>query len=183
MRITRDRKAHTITLDQIHYVKKVVKCFGQENCKEVSTPLPTRYSPRPNEGNTNPTLRSCYQSVIGSLLYIMLGTRPDIAYSVIKMLQFFANPSEEYLQRALYIVCYLLSTMDLYIWYSVSGNQNGLIAYSNTDWAGDHETSRSTTGYAVFLANGIISWLSRQQKRVRLSSIEAKYCGMTETAK
>ena len=161
MRITRDRKAHTITLDQIHYVKKVVKCFGQENCKEVSTPLPTGYSPRPNEGNTNPTLWSCYQSVIGSLLYIMLGTRPDIAYSVIKMLQFFANPSEEYLQRALYIVCYLLSTTDLYIWYSVSGNQNGLIAYSDTDWAGDHETSRSTTGYAVFLANGIFSWLSR----------------------
>ena len=97
MRITRDHKAHTITLDQIHYVEKVAKCFGQENCKEVSTPLPTGYSPRPNKGNTNPTLRSHYQSVIGSLLYIMLGTRPDIAYSVIKMSQFFANPLEEYL--------------------------------------------------------------------------------------
>ena len=88
MRITRDCKAHTITLDQTHYVEKVAKCFGQENCKEVSTPLPTGYSPRPNEGNANPTLRSHYQSVIGSLLYIMLGTRPDIAYSVIKMSQF-----------------------------------------------------------------------------------------------
>ena len=91
----------------------------------------------------------------------MLGTRPDIAYSVIKMLQFFANPSEEHLQRALYIVHYLSCTMDLCIWYFVSGNQNGLIGYSNTDWAGDHETSCSTTGYAIFLANGFVSWLSR----------------------
>ena len=91
----------------------------------------------------------------------MLGTRPDIAYLVIKMLQFSANPSEKHLQRALYIVHYLSSTTDLCIWYSVSGNQNGLIAYSDTDWAGDHETSCFTTGYAVFLANGIVSWLSR----------------------
>ena len=56
MGITRDCKAHTITLDQIHYAEKVAKHFGQENCKEVSTLLPTRYSPRPNESNTNPTL-------------------------------------------------------------------------------------------------------------------------------
>ena len=85
----------------------------------------------------------------------MLGTRPDIAYSVIKMSQFSANPSEEHLQRALYIVCYLSSTADLCIWYSTSGNQNGLIAYSDTDWTGDHKTSCSTNGYAIFLANGI----------------------------
>ena len=179
MRITRDCKAHMITLDQTYYVEKVAKCFGQENCKEVSTPLSTRYSLRSNEGNTNPTLRSCYQLVIGSLLYIMLETRPDIAYLVIKMAQFSTNPSEEHPQRALYIVCYLSSTMNLCIWYSASGNQNGLIAYFNTDWAGDHETSCFTTGYAIFLANSIVFWLSRQQKRIRLSSTEAEYCDMT----
>ena len=183
IRITRDHKGHTITLDQTHYVEKVAKHFGQENCKEVSIPLPTRYSPRPNEGNINPTLQNHYQLVIGSLLYIMLGIRPDIAYSVIKILQFSANPSEEHLQRALYIVCYLSSTMNLYIQYSASGNWNRLIAYSDTDWAGDHETSHPTTGYAIFLANDIVSWLSRQQKRVRFSSTEAEYCGMTKTAK
>ena len=164
-------------------MEKVAKRFGQENCKEVSIPLSTGYSLRPNEGNTNPTLRSHYQLVIGLLLYIMLGTRPDITYSVIKMSQFSANPSEEHLQKALYIVCYLSSTMDLCIWYSASGNQNGLNVYSNTDWAGDHETSRSITGYAIFLANSIVSWLSMQQKRVRLSSTEVEYCGITETAK
>ena len=72
--------------------------------------------------------------------------------------------------------------MDLCIQYSASGNQNELIAYSDTDWAGIHKTSCFTTSYAIFLANGIISWLSMQQKRVRLSSTEAEYCGMTEAA-
>jgi hypothetical protein len=67
--------------------------------------------------------------------------------------------------------------------YSGTGNHNGLCAYSDTDWAGDVETSRSTTGYAIFLGNGIVSWLSRRQRRVTLSSTEAEYCGMTETAK
>ena len=113
----------------------------------------------------------------------MLKTRSDIAYSVIKMSQFSADPSEEHLQRALYIVCYLSSTMDLCIWYSASGNQNGLIAYFDTNWADDYKTSCFTTGYAIFLVNGIVSWLSRQQKRVKLSSTEVEYCGMTETAK
>ena len=112
----------------------------------------------------------------------MLGTQPDIAYSVIKMSQFIANPTEEHLQKALYIVHYLSCTTDLCICYSGLGDKNGFIAYSDMDWGGDVETSRSTTGYAMFLANRIISWLSWRQKRVHLSSTEVEYVGMTETA-
>ena len=61
--------------------------------------------------------------------------------------------------------------------------QTYVCVYSDTDWAGDIETSRSTTGYAIFLGNGIVSWLSRRQRRVTLSSTEVEYCSMTETAK
>ena len=162
MRITRNRKKWAITLDQTHFVEKVVKQFGQENCKPISVPLPTGYNPRSNpDKEANATLRSQYQLIIGSLLYIMLRTQPDIAYFVIKMSQFAANPTKEHLQKALYIVCYLSSTMDLCICYSGLGDKNGFIAYSDTDWGGDIETSQSTTGYTMFLANGIISWLSR----------------------
>ena len=87
----------------------------------------------------------------------MLGTRPDLAYSVIKMSQYSSNPSEEHLQKAMQIVRYLAHARTLCVIYTASGNQSGLIAYSDTDWAGDVETSRSTTGYAIFLANGIVS--------------------------
>lgn len=112
----------------------------------------------------------------------MLGTRPDLAFSVIKMSQFSANPTEEHLNKALYIVRYLASTRDLCLSYQ-GNNQSGFLAYSDTDWAGDIDTRRSTTGYCIFLADGIVSWLSRRQRKVTLSSTEAEYVGMTEAAK
>jgi len=163
MRITSDCKKQVINLDQTCYAEKVVKQFGQKDCKLVTVPLPTGYNLRPNlnQDELNAALHSYYQSVIESLLYIILGTRPDIAFAVIKMSQFSSNPMEEHLQKVLYIVCYLSSFQDLCILYSGHGDQNGLCTYSDTDWAGDVETSCSTTGYAIFIGNGIVSWLSR----------------------
>ena len=110
----------------------------------------------------------------------MLGTCPDIAFSVIKMSQFSSNPSEK--QKALYIVQYLLDTKDLCITYD-GASGSGFVAYSDTDWGGDLETHQSTSGYAMFLGNGIVSWLSRQQCNITLSSTEAEYVGMTEASK
>ena len=92
------------------------------------------------------------------------------------------NPTKEHLQKALYIVHYLSSTMDLYICDLDFEDNNGFIAHSDMDWGGDVETLWSTTGYAMFLENGIISWLSLWQKRVCLSSTEAEYVDMMETA-
>ena len=73
----------------------------------------------------------------------MLGTRPDIAQTVIKMSQFFSNPLEEHLQKALYIVWYLTGTKNLCIKYD-GASKADFVAYSDTDWAGDYETHRST---------------------------------------
>ena len=183
MKITRDRWKRSLILDQTKYTSKVVKHFGQENCKETSVPFSASYIPRSNEEKENSSLCSHYQSVIRSLLYIMLGTRPDIVYAVIKMSQYSFNPSEVHLQKAIQIVRYFSHSQSLYIKYSASGTESGLITYLDIDWAGDVETSHSTTGYTMFLANGIVSWLSRWQKHVRLSSTEAEYCGMIECTK
>ena len=182
MRITRDRIKKTLKLDQISYADKVIKRFKLNDAKIARTPLPSGYNPLPNTTQSTPHLRSRYQSVIGSLLYIMLGTRPDIAQAVIKMSQFSSNPLEEHLQKALYIVRYLAGTKNLCIKYN-GASKAGFVAYSDTDWAGDHETRRSTSGYAIFLGNGIVSWLLRRQCKITLSSTEAEYVGMTEVAK
>jgi transposase InsO family protein len=182
MRITRDRIKKTLKLDQISYAEKVVKRFKLDNAKIARTPLPSSYNPLPNSTQSTSNLRTRYQSVIGSLLYIMLGTRPDIAQAVIKMSQFSSNPTEDHLQKALYIVRYLAGTKSLCIKYD-GASKTGFVAYSDTDWAGDHETRRSTSGYAIFLGDGIVSWLSRRQRKITLSSTEAEYVGMTEAAK
>ena len=104
MQITRDHVKHTLKLDQISYAAKVIEHFKLNNAKVTCTSLPSGHNPAPNPKTTTPQLHSCYQLAIGSLLYIMLGTCPDTAFSVIKMSQFSSNASEDHIQKALYIV-------------------------------------------------------------------------------
>jgi hypothetical protein len=132
MCITRDCKKRTINLDQCAYAEKVLKCFGLQNAKPARTPLPTGYNPTISDIEATSELRSQYQSVIGSLLYIMLGTRPDLAFVVIHMSQFCANPSQEHLSRALYIVRYLGSTKYLTLKFN-GANHDGCLGYTDSD--------------------------------------------------
>jgi len=112
----------------------------------------------------------------------MIGTRPDIAYAVTKMAQFAANPSEDHLQRALYICRYLLGTSNYALIFD-GKSDGGIIAYTDSDWASDPVTRKSTTGYLVKLANGIFCWNSRAQKSIALSSTEAEYMSLCDTSR
>jgi hypothetical protein len=120
-----------IILEQKDYLKKVLECFNIYNAKSVPTPLPMGYILMPNPDNVDEQLRICYQQIIGSLLYLILGTHPDISFTVTKMLQFASNFSQEHLNQALYICHYLVGTTDYTLTY---GKDNtGLIAYADTD--------------------------------------------------
>jgi hypothetical protein len=179
MRITRHKGA--ISLDQKDYLKTVLERFNMQNVKEASTPLPSGYNPVPNTLPVDEKLRTRYQQVIGSLLYLMLGTRPDIAYAVTKMAQFAANPSEEHFNKALYICKYLAGTKDYKLQYGLK--QHGLYGYADADWASDPGSRRSTTGYLVLLSGSAISWNSRAQKTIALSSTEAEYMSLSDTCR
>ena len=104
------------------------------NAKVAQTLLPTGYMPTPNEGEVNPQICTIFQQVIGSLLYIMLGTRPDIAFAVTKLAQFVANPSQEHLDKAKYILCYLVGTVKYTLVYKGTSSK-GLIVYADSDYA------------------------------------------------
>ena len=149
------------------------------NAKYVRTPLPSGYQPEPNKGEVNPQMRSEFQQVIGLLLYIMLGTCPDIAFAVTKLAQFAANPSKEHLDKARYIVCYLAGTANYALVFNGASNK-GLIAYTDSDYAADLVKRRSTTGFLFKLADGIISWQSRAQKTIALSATEAEYMALSD---
>src|SRR6201996_3091849 len=182
LRMRIQRKGGKIYLDQTAYLQKVLQRFNVQNMKSVPTPLPEGYQPSPNTSDANPALRSKFQQVIGSLLYIMLGTRPDIAFAVTKLSQHAANPTEDHLSRAIYICRYLLGTADYAMVYDGPSN-GGLMAYADSDWASDPITRKSTTGYLVKLAGAIFSWNSRAQKTVALSSTEAEYMLLSDTSK
>jgi Reverse transcriptase (RNA-dependent DNA polymerase) len=95
-RITQKEK--DIHLDQHDYLDKMLERFSMTNAKSVPTPLPSNWVPQLDKGKASPELLRQYQSIIGSLLYLMIGTRPDIAFAVTKLAQFSANPSQEHFE-------------------------------------------------------------------------------------
>ena len=153
-----------------------------QNAKSASTPLPGGYKPLENTSRADPKLRSKFQTVIGSLLYIMLGTRPDITYAVTKLSQHSANPSQDHLDKALYICRYLVGTKDYALVYNGKSG-DGIIACTDSDWAADPIKRRSVTGYFLKMAGGIFSWQSRAQKTVALSSTEAEYMALSDCSR
>ena len=182
MRINYNKNLGTLIIDQEAYAKKIVKRFDLQNCKPARTPLPTGYIPSAATKECTAEMRSYYQQIIGSLLYLALGTRPDITYQVILMSQFCANPDERHIQMALYIVRHINTTLLAKI--VLNGlNKEGFMAFTDADWAADKISRKSVTGYIVTLAGGAISWVSRKQKTIALSSTEAEYMSMSDTSR
>jgi hypothetical protein len=161
---------------------EVLKQCGMENAKSAPTPLPAGYVPAPNKGTATPELQSWFQTVIGLLIYIMLGTCPDIAFAVTKLAQFLANPSQDHVNKALHVCHYLISTRKYCLVYNGESGA-GLIAYSNSDWASDPNTRQSQSGYFLMLAGGIVSWTSHAQKTIAFLSTEAEYMSISDCSR
>jgi Reverse transcriptase (RNA-dependent DNA polymerase) len=96
MHITQKKK--DIHLDQHDYLDKVLEHFSMTNAKSAPTPLPSNWVPQLSKGKASPELLRKYQSIISLLLYLMIGTRPDIVFAVTKLAQFSANPSQEHFE-------------------------------------------------------------------------------------
>ena len=113
-------------------------------------------------------------------MYAMLGTRPDIVFAVTHLAKFSSNPSNEHMHLAKYILRYLLGTKSFALCYD-GGSNSGLIAYSDSDWAKDCDDRHSTSGFIFMMANCVISWVSRHQPTVSLSSTEVEYKVASDT--
>jgi len=125
--------------------------------------------------------RTWYAKAIGSLMYAMLGTRPDISFAVSCCSRYLANPMEQHIKAVKRIMRYLGGSIDLSIVYR--GELDSLIGYTDSDWAGDQDTRRSHSGYVFNVGSGAISWSSKRQPTVALSSTEAEYMGQTQATK
>ena len=172
-------KGHTIHLDQCAYLQKVIERCDMLNAKSTSTPLLAGYYATKNTEPIDVELRSCLQMVIGSLLYLMLGTRPDIAFVVTHLSHHSANPSQDHLSKALYICRYLIGTSKYSLVYN-GGSGAGLTACTNLNWGSDPTSRLLQTGFYLKLADGLISWTSRVQKTIAYLSTEAEYMALSD---
>lgn len=184
MTVTRDRPNRTLRLGQQSYLTKVLRDFGMEDCKHTVTPMGTEASnlvSAPKDYSAPPTDVKEYQRLIGSLMYAMLGSRPDIAFAVSMVSRFASNPTAEHITAAKRILRYLKGTLDYQLTYR--GDLQALTGYSDADWAGDKDTRRSTGGFVFNVGSGIVSWSSKRQATVALSSCESELMAETQAAK
>ena len=104
-------------------------------------------------------------------------TRPDISYAVNILSQFMAKPNESHWKAAKKVLRYLKGTMNFVLLYTDKFDVQ-LAGFSDSDWAGNLDDRRSTTGYAFNIGSGVVSWSSKKEPTISLSSIEAEYKAM-----
>ena len=118
-----------------------------------------------------------YLAAVGSLNYLAIGTRPDLAHVVGELGQFNSNPGPGHWKVVQHVLKYLKGTADLGLTYGPSNpdSQCTLQAYCDASYAGDEDRGWSTTGYAFFIGGAAVSWSSKQQPTVVTSSSDAEY--------
>lgn len=181
MTVRRDRVNRTVYLGQRAYIEKFLKEYDMWDVKPAATPMDKAPVPAPDEYDAPETLRTRYQRAVGALMYCMLGTRPDIAFAVSVVSRYSSNPTVAQWDSVVRIFRYLRATVDLELVFSDS--LGPLTGFTDADWAGDHETRRSTSGYVFSIGSAAISWSSKRQPTVALSTCEAEYIGQTQATK
>lgn len=171
----------SIRISQLTYTKKLLERFGMANCKMVSTPI-TKEQNQPGKDDEPRTEHFPYRQAVGALMYLMTGTRPDIAYAVSVASRTLENPSWNDWIRVKRIFRYLQGTSSYGIIYR-SDCKGYLKGFSDADHGGDESTGRSTTGVVCTYANGAISWMSQRQTSVAISTTEAEVVAASEGAR
>jgi hypothetical protein len=168
----------SIKMFQSHYTKKILTKFGMADSRSRTTPCEAK--PDIVNGDPRP-LEAKYREVVGSLIYLMTCTRPDISWTVTRLSQKLENPGPAEWIMVKHVLRYLKGSINTGLHYHKSRNGLSLVGYSDSDWASS-EDRRSTTGYYFALnpAGPPVSWKSRKQPTVALSSCEAEYMAFTE---
>ena len=161
-----------IFLSQSKYAKNLVKKFGLESASSIRTPM------SPNVKLTVDLLGksvdpSLYRSMIGSLLYLT-ASRPDISYSVGVCARYQANPKESHMITLKRIIKYVKTTAKFGVWYN-EDTSDILVGYFDADWAGNADDRKSTSGGCFYVGNNLVSWMSKKQNSISLSTAEVEY--------
>lgn len=186
--IRRDRGKKEIYLSQENYIRSVLERTGMSDCKPSKTPLPANLKVTSVDPVDDTTLHTTnidgvevsYLSIVGSLMYAMLATRPDLAFAVGLLGRFSSAPKACHWALAKRCLRYLQHTRTMELKYDGKGQSVDVtfIGYVDAAWSDDVETSRSTGGYVFISSQGAVGWSSKRQPMVALSSTEAEYISM-----
>ncbi|CAJ2661640.1 unnamed protein product [Trifolium pratense] len=167
-----NQKKEGTYVHQSKYTKELLKKFNLDDCKIMNTPMhsTTNMSKSEDEGKVD---QKVYRGMIGSLLYLT-ASRPDILFSVCLCARFQSDPRESHLTAVKRIFRYLKGTTNLGLLYKKS-NDYVLNGFCDADYAGDKIERKSTSGNCQFVGENLISWASKRQTTIALSTAEAEY--------
>ena len=185
LEIKRNHELRTISLCQRSYIDSIISRYGFEDAKPLSIPMSPNSTLSRNDcpvttSDIGKMAGRPYREAVGSLMYAAVGTRPDIAYAVSQVARFSDNPGQPHWEAVKRIFQYLKGTRDHWLVY---GDQDHSIS-GYTDADGMSNDDRHTiSSYAFLIDGGAVSWSSKRQSLVTLSTAEAEYVAATHAAK
>lgn len=185
--IERDRKRGIIRLSQTKFIENILKRFKLDSAKDVIRTPMASHDQRRRTRESKPKMSENevrnfpYRQIIGSLLYLQGGTRPDIAYAVNVLSRKQSNYDAYDCVEVKRILRYLKATKNLGLEYrrEVRKEEEGIRCYVDASLGSNDEEGHSTSGYSIFLNNDLVIWRTKRQNHVALSSAEAEYVAMS----
>jgi hypothetical protein len=183
MKIERNDETGDVRLSQKAYCEQMIERFKMGDAKPRSTPLPVGLVlsidnlPKTEE-EMNDMKNVPYRQALSSLMWLQVATRPDLSYTVNLLSRFANNPGQRHWDALKHTLAYLRGTVDYGITYRHKESLRPF-GYVDADYAGDIDGSRSTEGHIFFIAGGPVSWASKRQETVALSTVEAEYTAIT----
>ena len=198
LQITRDRRRRTLSLSQADYIRRLLERYGMSQCNNAPTPIAAglRLSKHdcPAEKPAQPLLvdgKHTYTSVVGAIMYAMLGTRPDLAFAIGQLTRFNSNPGQTHVKTLKRVLRYLKASINFQLTYGHEGSGSSgssgaslaVVGHCDSDWGGSIDDRRSVSGTVFTIAGGAVTWQAQRQKSVALSTVEAEYMAACQAAK
>ena len=175
MRVTRDWSKGTITISNERLVADLLSKFNMGSANGRQVPMSPGIDLVKDEDDILDVKRYPYSALVGGLLYLAVTVRPDIAFSVGVLSRFMSNPGMSHWNAAKGVLRYLAATPKLGITYSKDRFIAEVQGWCDADFAGDRDTRKSTSGYVFTISGGAVSWSSKRQSTVSVSTTEAEY--------
>ena len=178
VKVVQNKENGSIWIGQPCYTEEILKRFTMDQAKPMKTPVNACEKLNQATEDSETVDKNLYQSAVGSLLYLSTHTRPDIAFAVSNVAKFCSRPTKEHWTAVKRIMRYLKGTTSYGLLYCETNPKN-CVGYSDADWGGDTDDYKSTSGYVFQFGGTAVSWKSKKQTSVALSTAEAEYIALS----
>ena len=180
LKISRNMQNREMTISQRRYIEKILCKFGMEHCNPCQIPIDVNIK---NDEITSEQTNAPFRELIGSLQYLVLVSRPDIAVAVNYYSKFQEKPEEIHFKGLKRILRYLKGTIDHKLVYKVHENSNCLVGYADASYGNDTKDRKSISGYIYKLFGNTVSWSTKKQSTISESSTEAELLALSHASK